>query len=83
MFNGSTTPHHNLYDYALATELGLPPFGASDAHVTEKIGTYATVFEDGIKNERDFLDCINSKNLCPAVLKNGIYEKINIFDTKL
>lgn len=81
VFNGSTTPHHNLYAYALATELELPLFGASDAHITEKIGTYATVFEDGIKNERDFIDCINSKNLCPAVLKNGRYEKINIFDT--
>lgn len=81
VFNGSTTSHHNLYAYALATELNLPLFGASDAHVTKNIGKYATVFQDGIRDERDFIDCIHSKNLCPAIYKNGRFEKVNIYDT--
>ncbi|WP_102398770.1 PHP domain-containing protein [Haloimpatiens massiliensis] len=81
VFNGSTTPHHNLYSYALATELNLPLFGASDAHVTENIGKYATVFNGTIRDEKDFIEAIKSKNTCPAILKNGKYEEINIYDT--
>ena len=50
-FNGSTLPHHNLTAFAIAKEFGIPCTGASDAHVLEKVGTFATYFETDIRNE--------------------------------
>ncbi len=80
-FNGSTEPHQNLYAYALATELGLPSFGASDAHLTSKIGKYATVIPNGVRDERDFIEVVKSKELHPAIYRDGKFQKINIYST--
>ncbi|WP_142412844.1 PHP domain-containing protein [Hathewaya massiliensis] len=81
VFNGSTSPHANLYAYALATELNLGCFGAGDAHVTEKIGSYATLFNGNIRDEKDFIEAVKTGNFCPVKRKNNTFEKINIFDT--
>lgn len=79
-FNGSTTPHHNLYAYGLAAELGLPSLGASDAHTYEAIGKYATVFPGNIRDERDFIEAIKSNRVCPAVYTDSGYENIDVYD---
>lgn len=80
-FNGSTTPHANLYAYAIATEFNLGCFGAGDSHITKKVGCYATEFKDDIKNEADFIKAVKEKNYCPVVKKGDSYERINIFNT--
>lgn len=72
-FNGSTYSHHNLFAYAVATELGIPAFGASDAHEIDRIGKYATKFHSQIKSYRDFIEAIKSKNLHPVMNINGQY----------
>lgn len=76
-FNGSTYSYHNLYAYATATELGLPSLGASDAHVIDKIGKYATKFYDTIRDDKDFIEAIKSKNFHPVMRKDG---QFNSFD---
>ncbi|SHE73977.1 PHP-associated domain-containing protein [Clostridium fallax] len=80
-FNGSTTPHHNLTAYTLATELNLPSFGASDAHVIENLGKYATEFKDNIRDHIDFIEAVKNKNFCPVIRKSKGFERINIYDT--
>jgi predicted metal-dependent phosphoesterase TrpH len=78
-FNGSTFPHHNLTAYALATELELPSFGASDAHTLEQLGIYATNFFGNIRDYKDFIEAAKSGDSCPVIWKNGQYEQINIY----
>lgn len=76
-FNGSTYHHDNLYAYATATELGLPSLGASDAHVLEKIGTYATKFYDSIRDDKDLIEAIKSKNFHPVMRKDGEFKNFD------
>ncbi len=78
-FNGSTFPYHNLYAYALATELTIPCLGASDAHVSQNVGKYATYFDSTIRDEKDFIEAVKSKDFCPVIRKNGYFEKIDIY----
>lgn len=66
-FNGSTPMHHNLQAYSLAAELGIPVFGASDAHVVEKIGTYATAFPGKIRDMDDFIEAVKQGGTRPAM----------------
>lgn len=80
-FNGSTEPHQNLHAYTLATELKLPSVGASDAHTLNKVGKYATVFEDGIRDELDLIEAVKKGNVYPSILKNGKYHPIDIYKT--
>ncbi len=76
-FNGSTTTHHNLHAYALAAELKLASFGASDAHVLKQIGVYATKFYQDIKNQDDFIKAIKSRNFHPVMWIDGKYENLS------
>ncbi len=76
-FNGSTYPFHNLYAYALATELNIPSLGASDAHILEKIGTYATKFYGNIRDDKDLIEAVKSKACHPVMRKNGTFENID------
>lgn len=76
-FNGSTYTYHNLYAYALATELNLPSLGASDAHVLEKIGSYATKFYDNIRDDKDLIEAIKSKTCHPVMRKGGTFQDID------
>lgn len=76
-FNGSTYSYHNLYAYATATQLGIPSLGASDAHVLDKIGKYATKFYDTIRDDKDFIEAIKSKNFHPVMRRDG---KFHDFD---
>ena len=65
-FNGSTTYEHNMQAYNLANRLGIPVLGASDAHKLEKLGTYATYFEDDIRDHNDFIEAIKNSNYQPV-----------------
>lgn len=72
-FNGSTYSYHNLYAYATATQLGLPSLGASDAHVMDRIGKYATKFYDTIRDSKDFVEAIKSRNFHPVMRRDGTF----------
>lgn len=78
-FNGSTLPHHNLQSYALAAEFSIPSIGSSDAHVLEKLGTYATRFYNTIRDHKDFIEAVKTGNFHPVRRKNGKYENIDYF----
>ena len=69
-FNGSTYYEHNMEAYRLAHRLKLPVLGASDAHVLKKLGTYATYFEDSIRDHKDFIEAVKYSNYYP-VMRRG------------
>ncbi len=76
-FNGSTYSYHNLRAFSVATELGLPSFGAGDSHVLEKIGSYATRFNSSIRDHKDFIEAIKSKDLHPVMRRDGKFLDID------
>lgn len=78
VLNGSTTSFGNLYAYALAMELNLGCFGASDAHVIQNLGKFATRFENTIRDEQDFIEAVKGRNFRPVVRKFNTFEDINI-----
>lgn len=78
-FNGSTPMHLNMQAYQLAAELGIPTFGASDAHVVEKIGKYATVFPGRVRDARDFIEAVKSGVTCPTMYTENGFERFRPF----
>lgn len=66
-FNGSTPHHHNMTAYRLAKSLGLPVFGASDAHILEKVGHYATKFQGTIRDTQDFIEAVKKGQTMPMI----------------
>ncbi len=66
-FNGSTPHHHNMTAYQLAKAQNLPVFGASDAHVLEKVGHYATCFPDVIRDTQDFIEAVKYGKTHPMI----------------
>lgn len=77
-FNGNTDLESNLKACRLAKELGLPMFGASDAHHRHEVGKYATYFDCAITDERDFIKAIKAGVVRPAVYENGHFELIDL-----
>lgn len=75
-FNGSTKVHHNLHAYAIAEECGKGSMGASDAHVTEQIGCYATEFHSSIRDHKDFIEAMKEGDFHPVMRKEGVYREI-------
>jgi hypothetical protein len=76
-FNGSTPPHLNLEALALSLELSLPSFGASDAHLLERVGIYATRFLNRIRDHHDFIEAIKYGNLFPSMRTQSGYRDLN------
>ena len=70
-FNGNTDFSHNMQAYFLALELELPCLGGSDAHHRHEVGRYATVFPDGIRDERDFIQAIEAREIYPVAYNGG------------
>jgi hypothetical protein len=77
-FNGNTDWKSNLKACRLAKELGLPLFGASDAHHQHEVGKYATYFDWAITDERNFIEAIKAGAVRPAVYEKGRFELINL-----
>jgi len=65
-FNGNTGSYQNKQAYELGQELNIPCFGGSDAHKIERIGIFATVFPDGIRDEVDLINAIKYENVFPV-----------------
>jgi hypothetical protein len=79
-FNGSTPHHHNMSAYHLAKELKIPTFGASDAHILEKVGQYATIFPNGIRDTKDFIEAVKDGITTPAVYTEKGYRAFDPHD---
>ncbi|MGM0410223.1 MAG: PHP-associated domain-containing protein [Bacillota bacterium] len=77
VLNGSTSYKNNLKAYNLAKKLNLPTLGASDAHHSQRIGKYASYFEDNITNMQDFIKAIKKNRVSPAIHYNKNYKIIN------
>lgn len=77
VLNGSTSYKNNLKAYNLAKKLNLPTLGASDAHHSQRIGKYASYFEDNITNMQDFINAIKKNRVSPAIHYNKNYKIIN------
>lgn len=77
-FNGSTPLHHNISGYNMALDCRINIFGASDAHVLEKLGKYATYFPGNVRDLKDFIEAVKAGYLSPMVFTESGYRKIEI-----
>ncbi|MCC5909345.1 MAG: PHP domain-containing protein [Clostridiaceae bacterium] len=75
-FNGTTKSQYNILAYYLAQELNLPALGGSDAHHIHQIGQYATLFPDGIRDEKDLIQAILSNKVSPVIYENNTFKPI-------
>lgn len=66
VLNSKVTEKENGFASEVATGLGLPTTGGSDAHEVSEVGIYATKFTASIKNETDLI----------VALKTGAYSPI-------
>ena len=64
ILNGKVTEKENLFAKEVATGLGLPMTGGSDAHEVSEVGKYATRFAYPIGSEKELVEA----------LKSGAYE---------
>lgn len=73
VLNGSTSTLANQLAADYANRLGLVPVGASDCHVPEKVGIYATYFPGQIRTLEEFIRVFQSGECKPAYYEHGSY----------
>jgi len=73
-FNGSTSEYHNLQAYELSLELQVAALGASDAHVIDQVGKFATWMPSWVRDERSFIQAVKNGMALPAAFNNGSYD---------
>ena len=78
VLNGSTLKDACEKAAVYARELNLIPVGASDCHVPEKVGVYATYFPKEVRNVEELVEVFKEGQLKPAYYENGKYHVINI-----
>ena len=70
--NGGTADRENEFAMNVASKLGLPVTGGSDAHSVHGLGKFVTEFHDEVSSEREFLKALHSKQYHPVVgLRTG------------
>ncbi len=70
--NGGTPDKENDFAMRVASMLGMPVTGGSDAHSTHGLGKFVTAFDDEVNNEQEFLTAVHSGKYHPAVgLRSG------------
>lgn len=74
VLNGSTLPEANQKAADYARELGLVTVGASDCHVPEKLGVFATYFPREVRNMEEFIQVFKSGGCQPAYYRQGGYK---------
>lgn len=80
--NGSTDEAANRKAYRYARQLGVQAIGASDCHVPEKVGRFATWLPSYVDTLEDFIACFKTETSQPAYYKDGGYH-IADFDGKI
>ena len=78
VLNGSTLKDACEKAAVYARALNLIPVGASDCHVPEKVGVYATYFPRDVRNVKELVEVFREGQLKPAYYENGKYHVINI-----
>lgn len=73
VLNGSTSLQANQKAAEYANKLGLVPVGASDCHVPEKVGIYATYFPQEVHTLEEFIEAFRMGNCMPAYYRDGSY----------
>lgn len=73
VLNGSTLMPANCLAAEYAERLRLVMVGASDCHVPEKIGTYATYFPNEVRTMEEFVKAFREDALRPAYYQEGGY----------
>ena len=77
VLNGSTLPDATKLAGDYSKKLGLPATGASDCHVPEKVGVYATYFPDDIRTSEELVRAVKEGRCSPAYYKDGSYHIYN------
>ncbi len=72
ILNGKVTENENRFAAEVASGLGLPATGGSDAHEVSETGRYATRFSDVIKNERDLVNALKSGKYTPVEYRKQV-----------
>ena len=65
--NGGTADRENEFAMNVASKLGLPVTGGSDAHSVHGLGKFVTEFHDEVTSEQEFLKALHSKQYHPVV----------------
>jgi hypothetical protein len=77
VLNGGCIERENRLAQDVATHLGLPQTGGSDAHMPLELGRYATQFEKDLVSEDDMLTELRAGRFRPVRRTNpGVYEPI-------
>lgn len=74
VLNGSTLPEANKKAADYAKELGKVTVGASDCHIPEKIGFFATYFPEDVRTLEDMMRVFKSGRCKPAYYWEGEYK---------
>ena len=74
VLNGRTSEEACRKAAEYAERLGLFTLGASDCHVSEKVGVCATYFPEEIRTMEDFLAAFRKGDMKPAYFENGAYQ---------
>ncbi len=71
--NGGNTRRENEFAYRVATVLGKPMTGGSDAHSRSGIGAYTTVFAERLQSRRQMLELLHAGRMVPyeGLNRNG------------
>ena len=59
-------PHEQRLAMTIATNTGLPPIAASDAHRLQDVGIYATDFDDPLQTSADLFEALRQGRFSPA-----------------
>lgn len=76
VLNGSTSLAACQKAERYARELGLFTLGASDCHVPEKVGVYATWFPREVRTMEEFLTVFREGRMEPAYYSGGAYHRL-------
>ena len=73
VLNGSTLPDAIKKAELYAKKLGLAMTGASDCHIPDKVGVYATWFPEEIRSVQELVEAVRAKACRPAYFQDGAY----------
>lgn len=72
--NGGNTRRENEFAYRVASILGKPMTGGSDAHSTSGIGVYTTVFPESLTSREQMLGLLHAgRTVCHEGLNTGAF----------
>ena len=68
VFNGRGSREENAFSHEMASRFDLPGTGASDAHILEDLGTFATEFQRRVSSLEDLIAELRAGRFSPIVL---------------